>query len=95
MLRKKCTATSRAGRLLQEYSALLGETLELELNSLNLASTGTKDEKAVRLWNHWNGTPSDVNEGTQSASVTELPVASGGSHKPNTGVGRGSACRRR
>ena len=94
MPQKRCTATSRSGRSLQEYMALSGETLELELNSLNLVLTGTKDEKAVRLWNHWNETRTDVDEGTQSTSETELPVASAGSHEPNTRVGRGNACRR-
>ena len=31
-----------------------------------------------------------MNEGTKSASETELPVASGGSHEPNTRIGRKS-----
>ena len=88
MPQKRCTATSRSGRSLQEYLALSGETLELELNSLILVLTGTKDEKAVRLCNHWNETRTDVDEGTQSTSKTELPIASAGSHEPNTRVGR-------
>ena len=46
---EKCTAISCSGWSLQQYLALLGKTPKLELNSLNLVSTGTKDEKAVRL----------------------------------------------
>ena len=52
---KKAHSYSRSGRSLQEYLALSGETLELELNSLNLISTGKKDEKPLTLWNNGMG----------------------------------------
>ena len=66
------------------------------MRSLNLVSTGTKDEKAMRLWNHWKGTQTDVDKGTQSASETKFPVASGGSMSRIPGLeGRESTCKRR
>jgi hypothetical protein len=60
MPRGKQSAASRLERTLHECLTLSDETLDLESCAFNLVTTGSKDENAVRLWDHFHGTTTNA-----------------------------------